>query len=82
MKPVIQCKYTCSRCGIYQQIVTVPAREDEDVVTWLNEVAAAGISADHSRRSPQCTSRTMDELLIPVPEGTEKIGGLPGGKAA
>jgi hypothetical protein len=77
MRQAIQCKYSCRKCGIHRQVVTVPAREDEDVVEWLEKVAAPALSADHDRRSPACRITSLDEVMIPVPAGTEKLGGPP-----
>jgi hypothetical protein len=71
VKPAIQCKYTCKACGIYRRVVTVPAREDEDIGTWLDS-AAMLIGHDHRRQSPRCRSYKMDELMIPI--GTETTG--------
>jgi hypothetical protein len=77
VKPAIQCKYSCFKCGIIRQIVTVRARESEDVVTWLNTIAAPAMSRDHDQRSPGCQITKLDEVMIPLPaaEGGP-IGGL------
>ena len=76
VKPAIQCKYSCFKCGIRRQIVTVPAREDEDVVVWLETVAAPALSADHDRRSPQCKITELSEVMIPSRDGQKKLGGV------
>lgn len=71
----ITCKYTCRSCGLQRVEVQVPARGDQDnPVHYLEQVVAMHISADHRRRSPRCASRKMDELMIPMPEGSERIG--------
>jgi hypothetical protein len=72
--PAIQCKYSCRKCGIHRQIVTVRARVDEDVVTWLEKVCAPALSADHDRRSPHCRITKLDEVMIPVFGDQHKIG--------
>lgn len=77
MKPAIQCKYSCAACGIKKRTVTVAQREYENVVEWLETVCAPAIAADHYSQSPRCPATKMTELMIPVPEGTEKIGTLP-----
>jgi hypothetical protein len=74
MKQAIQCKYSCFKCGIHRQIVTVAAREEEEVDTWLMKICAPALSADHDRRSPACRITQLSEVMIPI-EGAEKIGG-------
>jgi hypothetical protein len=76
MKQAIQCKYSCFKCGILRQLVTVPAREDEDVITWMEKICAPALSADHDRRSPACRITELSEVMIPI-DGAEKIGGPP-----
>jgi len=73
MKQAIQCKYSCFQCGIFREIVTVPAREDEDIKVWMDATALL-VSADHDRRSPKCVITKLDELMIPI-TGADKIGG-------
>lgn len=75
MNRAIQCKYSCDQCGIHRAIITVTAREDENVVEWMNTKAAPAASADHDRRSPDCKITSLSELLIPIFEG--KLVGEP-----
>jgi hypothetical protein len=75
MTEAIQCKYSCFQCGIKEQIVTVPARGSEDVLVWLEQVAAPGLSADHQRRSPHCRITKLDEIMIPLFEDSAGVGG-------
>jgi hypothetical protein len=56
--------------------VTVAARGEEDAATWM-DTAVLAMSRDHDRRSPLCRIDKLDEVWIPYPEGTEKVGGLP-----
>jgi hypothetical protein len=77
-KPAIQCKYSCSGCGIHRRVVTVAQRGEEDVVQWIEKVLSPVIADDHANASSECRSARMSELLIPTPEGTEKVGVLPG----
>lgn len=74
-KQAIQVKYSCFKCGINRVLVTIPARQDEDVVAWMNNVCAPALSRDHDRRSPHCRITTLDEVMIPLFEDSEKIGG-------
>lgn len=74
--PAIQCKYSCFKCGVYRQVVTVRARLDtEDVKTWLEQIAAAALSRDHDHRSPGCRITKLDEVMIPIYQDNPKIGG-------
>ena len=73
----ITCKYSCFQCGIQRQDVVVSAREGENVVEWLEKVCAPALSRDHDRRSPHCHITKLDEVMIPIPAGTTKIGSLP-----
>ncbi len=73
----IECKYSCKHCGIYRQAVQVPVRQTEDVITWMNTACVPLLGADHDRRSPFCRITELTEVMIPVPPGTDKIGGPP-----
>ena len=74
MKQAIQCKYSCFKCGIKRQIVTVQARADEDVVAWMNNVAVLALVADHKRRSPHCRIEKFDEVMIPLFKDSPNVG--------
>lgn len=73
--PTTTCKFTCRQCGLYRTEVVVPARGEEDVKTWM-DATRHHIAQAHRERSPQCRSRVMDELLIPM-TGTDRVGGPP-----
>lgn len=72
--PTIEILYTCDSCGIKNQKVVVIARTTQNVVEWVQRVAAYAISADHAGRSPHCKATTMTDMKIPV-SGTDKVGG-------
>jgi len=72
----IECKYSCFQCGVYRQSVIVPARGTEDVKVWLDQ-AAYIMSRDHDKRSPGCRITKLDEVMIPMPDATSKVGGVP-----
>lgn len=76
MNETIECLYSCSACSLLNVPVKVPARTTEDVVLWVGQILGAAIGADHSRRSPHCTSKKMDNVKIPM-AGAEKVGGSP-----
>lgn len=69
----ITCKYSCPLCGLHRTPIEVPARGTETVTAWM-DATVAKISADHKRRSPRCTARTLKELMIPMTR-TNHIGG-------
>lgn len=80
MTPAIQCKYSCFRCGIYRRTVTIPQRTDsQDVLYWMEHVCAPALSRDHDVQSPGCQITELSEVMIPAPEGTERIGTSPPG---
>ena len=71
----ITLKYSCHECGLYKIELSVPEREEEDVLTWMENTVGIQIKNDHSSRSPQCKSESIQDLMIPIPEGTQKVGG-------
>lgn len=72
---MIACQYTCADCGIRKQEVYVHARCGEDVVEWFRNVMTPALVSDHSMRSPDCHPTEFEQVLVPIPPGTEKIGG-------
>ncbi len=66
--------YSCQACGLVDRPIQVPARTTEDVCDWVGTICAQAIGDDHHTVSPACQSRTMTNLKIPVPSGTEFIG--------
>jgi hypothetical protein len=69
----IRVRYSCPACGLVSVNVDVPARETEDVVTWM-EATVRATGADHNRRSPDCHPARLHDLMIPM-TGTDRIGG-------
>lgn len=67
-------QYSCFTCGVRRASLEVPARTVEDVKAWVDD-AVRRVFHDHWRRFPACSRRTLDELMIPMPEGTAKVGG-------
>lgn len=70
----ITLKYSCDRCGLKDVEVSVPARQNEDVVAWLEGVVGHFVHADHQRRSPGCRATSVQNLMIPT-TGAQKVGG-------
>ncbi len=74
MNPDIKIKYSCDDCGLKNIELSVPARGDEDVVTWMKNSVGSNIKDDHTMRSPECPAEGAQEVMIPL-TGTDKIGG-------
>lgn len=73
----IRVMYTCALCGTIDRGVDVPARMDPDAVDvkhWVEQIMGRAISDDHSRHSPFCPSRKMDNVKIPI-TNVAHIGG-------
>lgn len=70
----ITCRYSCPECGLTGVHVEVPARADENVVTWVKETFLPTVRADHARRRPDCEPTMLTDLMIPI-MGTGKVGG-------
>lgn len=68
-------KYSCFPCAVRRADLEVPARGEEDVVTWL-QATAHRIAQAHRLACPTCRHHQIDELLIPAPPGTDKVGGV------
>jgi hypothetical protein len=66
--------YSCPECALTKVSCIVPAREEEDVLVWMDETIRL-VAADHDRRSPRCHPKTLKDLYIPMPPGTDRIGG-------
>lgn len=67
--------YSCAACAVVEAPVVVPARGDEDVVTWT-QATAARCGAAHALRSPHCFA-TMLDLKVPLDPHADRIGGPP-----
>lgn len=70
----ITIRYSCRPCNLVKVALDVPARGEEAVTDWVRDVLEL-VGRDHRRRSARCTSPTCD-LLIPLPVGSMKIGGV------
>lgn len=70
----ITVKYSCHDCGLVKAECVVPARQDEDVVVWMEHTIRLA-AQDHARRSPRCHPKQLHDLMIPMPPGTDRVGG-------
>lgn len=68
-------KYSCALCGLHRVDCSVPARDPgEDIVSYMQNITVL-VCIDHDRRSPGCKPKELSELLIPMHEGSDRIGG-------
>jgi hypothetical protein len=68
-------RYSCHACGLSDIEVRVPAREEEDVLVWMDTMGHA-LKADHRSRSPACRATSAQNVKVPV-AGTDRVGGAP-----
>jgi len=73
MTPTIQVFYSCPLCALRKVAISVPAREGEDVLQWM-EATLRLLAADHAQRSPTCHPDQLHDLMIPM-TGTARVGG-------
>lgn len=67
--------YSCHKCGLNNVAIDVKAREQEDVIEWM-EYLGGELARDHDRRSKRCITRHLVDVKIPI-EGADRIGGAP-----
>lgn len=67
--------YSCPECGLVDVPVPVPSRTTEDVVQWFEGVMIRYLGVDHARRSPHCHPNKLRDVKIPMPAGTDRVGG-------
>lgn len=68
--------YSCPLCGIKDAEATVRFRESsEDVIAWMKQVVEPGLARAHSSASPTCFPESLVDVKIPIPPGTEFVGG-------
>lgn len=59
--------FSCDGCGLKNTKVKVlPCKKEEDVVWWVQHIVMASISLHHSFVSPNCTSKEVKNIVIPV----------------
>jgi len=69
----IQVFYSCPQCGLRKVRCNVPARQNEDVLDWMENTIRL-LSTDHALRSPWCHPEQLHDLMIPM-AGTNRVGG-------
>jgi len=73
---VIGILYSCSLCGINKREVKVRFRSpNEDVIEWMKGVVEPSLGEDHAAHSPDCHPESLQNVMIPVPPGTQEVGG-------
>ena len=76
MSDMLGITYSCGRCGLKDAEVKVRYRESsEDVLVWMKQVVEPALLEDHFQHSPHCKTDHVDDVKIPIPEGSEFIGG-------
>lgn len=74
----IELRYMC-KCSKKEQLVYVPERsQDEEVPDFLERIRA-DVREHHRVNSPQCVSKKMEYLAIPMPH--DRLGESQGGTA-
>jgi len=73
---VIGILYSCSMCGLKDAEVRVRFRStNENVIEWMKGIVEPSLGADHAARSPDCHPKELQNVKIPVPPGTQEVGG-------
>lgn len=65
--------YSCDECKLVKVSCEVNARDQEDIVDWMDYLIKA-LAIDHHRRSPNCHPKQLTNLMIPI-HNAKKIGG-------
>lgn len=70
----VKVQYSCICTGGRRRQVSVRARKDgEDIVQWMHRAVTPDVSRDHRIRSPHCSERKLNELLLPM-TSKDKVG--------
>lgn len=76
MRPVLECKFACGKCGLTDVSFFVPVRGSEETLEhWMNVTFAGALVEAHNELRPDCVPETMDEVKIPSSE--TGVGFLP-----
>jgi len=60
-------RYKCVCMGEEVELQVPERKPVVDVVMWLEDVVTPRVAADHMARSPQCRSRVLEHIKLPVP---------------
>ena len=72
---MIDVKYSCFECGLYEVICKMETRKPgEDVLAWLKKLSQA-LANDHARRSANCRPLSFSNVQVPIHEGP--VGSMP-----
>lgn len=63
-RPTITVQYRCRACMAQREPLVVHARQEEDVIDWMNATVLR-VAQDHRAAFPHCRATHLDELLIP-----------------
>lgn len=71
-------RYSCIPCGLIDIEVPVMERNaDDDIKFWFEKILTPALGVDHLVRSPGCKPKTLSNVKIPLPDGANRVGGLP-----
>lgn len=66
---MIGMRYKCV-CMDERVDLQVPSRAPAvDIIMWLDDIIMPRVIKDHKARSPLCREKTMEEILLPAPDG-------------
>lgn len=65
-------RYICPGCGEHRFMVRY-RNNDEDIISYMDNVIKPGIGKSHRQKSPSCTNQTVD-LKLHLPAGSEGVG--------
>ena len=73
----IDVRYSCNLCGLEDVVVSVPARESEldPLMEWWTMMLLR-VGENHRIRSPQCQTKSLQRLKIPMGKATKWVGGV------
>lgn len=68
---MIRIMYSCDKCGIDRRGLLLEERKpNEDIHHWITTVMNPRLALDHSEQSPNCYTRTLTKVWIPVDNET------------
>lgn len=67
---MIRILYRCACMQDHGSFDVRERRKNEDAGDWMQLVVRPTLAADHAARNALCQSRTVEEVKIPVDEGT------------
>lgn len=69
---MITIMFSCKGCGLEKHKLQIPAREDEDLLVWMEKVKG-WVADEHHKVSQNCRTERCD-LYLPMPPEAEFVG--------